>query len=895
MKTQLLLIAFLISMFTSAQVYVNANATGANDGTSWTDAYTDLNTATASSSNTEIWIAAGTYSPGTSVGDRITCATGTELYGGFIGNETSLSQRDWLANPTIIDGDVNGDDTGTLSYSNPTKVDNNYRLSQVAGSGVVYDGLIFKNAAALGSSNSSREGSAMIIQKDTKIRNCIFEDNIAIRGGTISIGGPQTGATAEIINCQFQNNLASFANTFYSDRDDVSLLMVNTLIANNRNTSFTAGGFGNLLWFRPPSGSNNLTMTNCTITDNFYDNQNSQSAHIRIDGIGNNGEYKLHNNIIYNNEANSLAIRTENNANPTLIEVLNNVEENNFSNISNNGTSRINLATAISNPNFTDPVNDDYTLGNNSSAINSGNNNLYLSSFPNIDLAGNGRFAASSIDRGAYESNSTAGPSRPTIYVNMNASGNNDGSSWNDAFTQLEDAFNAGSGSDIWIASGTYLRPSNANKFYIWNIQADSHLYGGFNGTETTLNQRDIVANPTIISGDFNNDDATIPQYGAGIATKSDNNVRLAVVRGPSVTIDGITFTGGHAFDQNLNEGAALTIAIDTKVTNCIFENNAAQRSGAAIRVYDITGINSGVNTISNCIFRRNRAWFATAVYTFTTQGNYKLELLGCSFEENNTGLSTQTNNPAGIVWLRNEASNNVQSDFDAINCTVAGNTGTHNDNSRYPHFRLSKLQGDSEYRSFNNIFWANTQTRSSGAISTPVFSVSGGNRTFTIDTNIDEDAFSNLSSTAINTINNSPGFIDPSMGDYRITSTSAAAGIGNFNLASTGVPSTDYFNQSRGNSNNWDLGAYSSTSTAHLEENTSPALNIYPNPATHRVNIELKDNTIATAQLFNLTGQLLIATNQSTLDISNLPSGMYLLHVKTSNGQYLTNKLIKK
>ncbi len=84
----------------AAVVYVDIDATGSNNGASWADAYVSLTNALAKSTG-EFWVAEGTYYTPTSSGTDIKT---NQLYGGFNGTEASLSQRNWTAYPTILDG-----------------------------------------------------------------------------------------------------------------------------------------------------------------------------------------------------------------------------------------------------------------------------------------------------------------------------------------------------------------------------------------------------------------------------------------------------------------------------------------------------------------------------------------------------------------------------------------------------------------------------------------------------------------------------------------------------------------------------------------------------------------------------------------------------------------------
>lgn len=91
--------------------------------------------------------------------------------------------------------------------------------------------------------------------------------------------------------------------------------------------------------------------------------------------------------------------------------------------------------------------------------------------------------------------------------------------------------------------------------------------------------------------------------------------------------------------------------------------------------------------------------------------------------------------------------------------------------------------------------------------------------------------------------------------------------------------------------------------STNKLDENNSnySSINIYPNPTTSILNIELSNNQKIEGEIevYNLNGQKvheIKANNKSTkTDISNLSSGTYILHFHLEDGSSVTKKIIKK
>lgn len=93
-------------------IYVTAQAPAGGNGQDWAQAYANLQDALAAAAQTsgahQIWVATGTYKPGTNSNASFKVTDQTSVYGGFAGNETSFSQRNIAANPTTLSGDLAG-------------------------------------------------------------------------------------------------------------------------------------------------------------------------------------------------------------------------------------------------------------------------------------------------------------------------------------------------------------------------------------------------------------------------------------------------------------------------------------------------------------------------------------------------------------------------------------------------------------------------------------------------------------------------------------------------------------------------------------------------------------------------------------------------------------------
>ncbi|MFT3979042.1 MAG: choice-of-anchor Q domain-containing protein [Ferruginibacter sp.] len=195
-------------------MYVNAAATGANNGTSWANAFTDLQAALASSSYcaiNQVWVAAGTYKP-TQTGNRelsFALKNGTAIYGGFPASGTpGFADRNPALYTTTLSGDIGAAGVNDNSFH----VVRNAALDSTA----VLDGFYISDGNANGFGDLLDAGGGMLNDPAAgfactpRIVNCIFINNNAVAGAAVYNDGSGSGnnSSPEFINCVFRDNTA---------------------------------------------------------------------------------------------------------------------------------------------------------------------------------------------------------------------------------------------------------------------------------------------------------------------------------------------------------------------------------------------------------------------------------------------------------------------------------------------------------------------------------------------------------------------------------------------------------------------------------------------------------------------------------------------------------------
>ncbi len=173
-------------------------------------------------------------------------------------------------------------------------------------------------------------------------------------------------------------------------------------------------------------------------------------------------------------------------------------------------------------------------------------------------------------------------------YVKWDATGENSGASWMDAFTDLQSALATSSCTEIWVAAGTYVpTTSPINREASFKPASGVALYGGFDGTELLRGERDPAANVTILSGDIDHNDSQNPIVDPATVTGNTTNSFQIVISSDGLTLDGFTITAAYAYnpaDRGPDGGGLLNInasnASITTLTNVIISGNMSLFGG---------------------------------------------------------------------------------------------------------------------------------------------------------------------------------------------------------------------------------------------------------------------------------------------------------------------------
>ncbi len=713
--------------------YVNENATGLANGSTWADAYTQLESAlTDAVPGTRVWTAKGTYKP--SISSRygtFNIPDSVKVFGGFSGTEPntfSLSGRDFEINKTILSGDI-----GTVGDS----LDNSYNVvtTRNVSKETVLDGFTIRDGNANFNSVSIEydigggwynEGDGSGETSNPIARNIIFENNNSDNaGGGMGSYGVSFGEAGAIVeNCIFRGNRSKFSGggLYFSDiSDNVEVRITNVAFAGNRSGGFSGRGGG--LYISSIATDLDLEILNCSFVSNaaryggaIYGYERSGSLNLI-----------LKNSLAYANGASQYdsddirnTIDLDNASSEFFYSfVEDNTDESNGNLLGTLDPLVFNAPNAFSSPNLSV----DFRVIFCSPLINAGTN----TGAPTTDVFGKTRLGLPDI--GAFE---FTGIPSSIIYVDDDAGESGSGSSWEDAVSTIQDAQLLQSRciaiDTIWVAKGVYYPTESADRNLSFSMVDSTKLFGGFEGVEPAnydLSLRNFSLNESLLSGDINVK-----------GDSSDNSyhvVRLQNV-GRETLLDGFTISHGHstgaAFSDELDGAGILNDGEQTgksspTIRNCVISNNYA-RTGAGLYNNGFDGESSplveycsfinNVSTtngaglynngsqggLSNTIIRNSRfsgnsaGQRGASIYN-NCDGNCELEISGSLFSGN---FSKQAG--AGLF-------NTGEMKLSLTNCTFASNYSDGNAAGIYT------INNTTPVIISNSIFWQNYAEFDSG------------------------------------------------------------------------------------------------------------------------------------------------------------------------------------
>ncbi|MHC5060421.1 MAG: hypothetical protein ACYTFK_04985 [Planctomycetota bacterium] len=270
----IMVLALSVSGASANVIYVDASSPLGGDGQTWSTAYKYLQDGLSGASDSDqIWVAQGTYNPDQDEsgfvipGDRLATfhlVNGVAIFGGFPSGGGSWQSRDVDLYPTILSGDLLGNDVevsvGVSLGNEPTRAENSYRIVTAVGcnSSTILDGVtITKGQASNCSSDSCRAAGMFFSNCYATLENCTFTKNYAFnRGGAL---GDFYNSRPTFNNCTFTENAAGDYGGAVYCREGTATMTNCTFSSNSSERS--NGGAINLSY-------GTIIITKCTFTQN---------------------------------------------------------------------------------------------------------------------------------------------------------------------------------------------------------------------------------------------------------------------------------------------------------------------------------------------------------------------------------------------------------------------------------------------------------------------------------------------------------------------------------------------------------------------------------------------------------------------------------------------------
>ena len=736
--TLLIALCFSLGMMAQSKIYY-VSPMGNGNGSSWQSTMTLADALTAAQAGDQIWVKgfetvtreSNLYV--TPAKEGFTLKSGVQLYGGFKGTETKLTDRETLGKPyqlkyrSVLLGDLQNDDkvdnVDLIFPANTTRSDNATHVltlnmaPQPSGNNNTYPTVVngFTITGGQADGTDEKGGGIYVTGNNTdggnfRIERCFLFNNYATQGGAVYVSSEVKNVNngESLINqCVIYNNAAGERAAVENQGGGVYLAgeatVVNTSIFNNGN-----GGV------RLSSGSK---VVNATIARNT-------GAGVDLTTASNSTN--VYNSIIWGNTSLS-AEHQPTFQNSAYHEVTADDKNSNVYVAKEN-------RDAAAGPMFDAPsVKTSYdrdfdwyqsayplwswNVLEGSVMIDKGDNDYYDQNvYGSEDMAGNPRISGDRISVGAYEYQYL--PATRIRYVKPTATGTGDGSSWDNASGDLQKMIDELAEStpsqtgEVWVAAGTYTPQSQLISGTAYSasfrMRDGISVYGGFAGTETSKLDRDRPQKEGAMPWDFTNQtilEAAYYNHGDlawtnnkwTLTSDSRHVVWFAPMSGGTAfanvtTLDGVTIQGGYAQggtgqdDFLTDRGAGVYMdGANAYLSNCIVRENYATGNGGGVylkngRVQTSLIYNNNADADGGAVYVENRGLVHRSMLT----NNSALNGAGVYLYNGAEASSDDPDHPEYLILSTCVVSNNTVRGNGAVYCDKDGvlmqNTITNNE-----------------------------------------------------------------------------------------------------------------------------------------------------------------------------------------------------------------------